>query len=402
MHGDLLDVILAVLAVLAAVAGYRSGLIAAVTAFIGFLAGIAVGLRLAPRMAALVFTAPTDVLAVDRSVAQRAVTVVLVLVFAAVGHALGRAAGARLRAKVDHTRFTVADGIGGAVISAASMLTLAWLVGIALAYAPAPAVARQIHRSVVLQTIDEAVPSSGERVASSLLREMQRHDLPAVTGPFATLLAPSVPDPDPDAVPAAVSAAGGSVLKIVGTAPSCSRRIEGSGFVYATDLIVTNAHVVAGVIRPEVRLADRALSAQVVLYDPDRDVAVLRAPGLDRAPLAMAGQTGTGADAVIAGYPQDGPFTAVPARIAARTDVSGPNIYHTRTVTRQVYTVRGQVLPGNSGGPLLDAEGKVYGMVFAASVDQSEVGYALTAAEIATDLAAGRSATAPVGTGGCD
>ena len=105
---------------------------------------------------------------------------------------------------------------------------------------------------------------------------------------------------------------------------------------------------------------------------------------------------------MVAGYPQNGPFTALPARIAARTKVTGPNIYQDRTVTRQVYTVRGRVRPGNSGGPLLSTTGQVYGVVFAASVDQSEVGYVLTAAEVAPDLQAGRTATAPVSTQGCD
>jgi S1-C subfamily serine protease len=140
----------------------------------------------------------------------------------------------------------------------------------------------------------------------------------------------------------------------------------------------------------------------VVLYDPNRDIAVLYVPGLNRRPLSFAGPAPSGAAAVVAGYPENGPFTAVPARIAARTKVTGPNIYQDRTVTRQVYTVRGQVRPGNSGGPLLSSTGEVYGVVFAASVDQSQVGYVLTAAEVASDLRAGRNATATASTQGCD
>ena len=140
----------------------------------------------------------------------------------------------------------------------------------------------------------------------------------------------------------------------------------------------------------------------MVLYDPNRDIAVLLVPGLNRKPLAIAGPADSGTSAVVAGYPENGPFTADPARIAARTKVTGPNIYQDRTVTRQVYTVRGRVRPGNSGGPLLSSTGQVYGVVFAASVDQSEVGYVLTAAEVAPDLQAGRTATGAVGTQGCD
>lgn len=144
------------------------------------------------------------------------------------------------------------------------------------------------------------------------------------------------------------------------------------------------------------------LPARVVLYDSDRDIAVLYVPNLGRPALRLAGSVGSGTSAVVAGYPENGPFTAVPARIAARTDVTGPNIYQSKTVTRQVYTVRGKVRPGNSGGPLLSSSGEVYGVVFAASVDQSNVGYALTNEEISADVAAGRTATGAVSTRGCD
>ncbi|MBV9823706.1 MAG: trypsin-like peptidase domain-containing protein, partial [Actinobacteria bacterium] len=173
---------------------------------------------------------------------------------------------------------------------------------------------------------------------------------------------------------------------------------------FAPDRVMTNAHVLAGVRHPRVSApgGGGALAAKVVLYDPNRDIAVLLVPGLNRKPLTIAGQVGSGTSAVVAGYPENGPFTADPARIAARTKVRGPNIYQDRTVTREVYTVRGRVRPGNSGGPLLSGTGQVYGVVFAASVDQSGVGYVLTAAEVAPDLQTGRTATAAVGTQGCD
>jgi S1-C subfamily serine protease len=204
-------------------------------------------------------------------------------------------------------------------------------------------------------------------------------------------------------VPEAIRVAGASIVKITGTAPSCHRAIEGTGFVFATDRVMTNAHVLAGVGNPHVTApGGNTLAAKVVLYDPNRDIAVLSVPGLNRRPLDIAGPAASGAAAVVAGYPENGPFTALPARIAARTKVTGPNIYQDRTVSRQVYTVRARVRPGNSGGPLLSPAGQVYGVVFAASVDQSEVGYVLTAAEVAPDLQAGRTATAAVSTQGCD
>lgn len=403
MHGDLLDVALVVLAVLSAFSGYRRGLIRSITSFLGFVLGAAAGVHFAPGLARLVLKAPANSVAADQAIGQRMVTLVAVLVLAGVGHFIGQALGNRIRARVARTVLGPVDGAAGAVVSAGSLLALAWLFALALAYAPAPAVARQIHRSLVLHTIDQALPGSGQRVAAGLLRELQLHDLPAVSGPFATLLAPSVAAPDPAVVGGATRAAADSIVKITGDAPSCGRSIEGSGFVYSADRVITNAHVVAGVAHPRVQVpGGGVLSARVVVYDPNRDIAVLYVPNLDRRALTLVGPAGTGTSAVVAGYPENGPFIAVPARIGARTQVTGPNIYQDKTVTRQVYTVRGRVRPGNSGGPLLTRSGQVLGVVFAASVDQKDVGYALTNAEIASDVTAGRGATSAVDTKGCD
>ncbi|HEX2904364.1 MAG TPA: MarP family serine protease [Jatrophihabitans sp.] len=403
MHGDLLDLLLLALAVLAGIGGYRRGLICSITSFLGFLAGAAIGVQLAPGLARGLLKAPSNAIAADQAIGQRIVSLGVVLVLAAIGNFLGQLAGRRLRALVEKTPFGPADGVGGALVSVVSLLAVAWLFALALAYAPAPTLARQIHRSVVLQTIDRAVPNQGQQVVSALLREVQQHDLPAVSGPFATLLAPSVAAPDPAVVPGAVRVAANSIVKVTGDAPSCSRSIEGTGFVYSSQHILTNAHVVAGVRNPRVLVPGGGqLSARVVLYDADRDIAVLYVPGLARPALRLAGAATSGTSAVVAGYPQNGPFTAVAARIAASTKVSGPNIYQSKTVTRQVYTIRASVRPGNSGGPLLATDGSVYGVVFAASVDQSNVGYALTNGEVAVDVAAGRSATTAVSTRGCD
>jgi len=403
VHGDLLDLVLLALAALSALAGFRRGLICSITSFVGFLIGAGIGVHLAPGLARALLKAPSNGVAVDQAIGQRIVTLLVVLLFAGLGNFAGQLIGNRIRALIATTPLGPVDGVGGAVVSVITVLALAWLFALTLAYAPTPAVARQIHRSLVLQTIDRVMPDSGQQVVAALLRQVQQHDLPAVSGPFATLLAPAVAPPDPSAVPQATRAAAQSIVKISGDAPSCNRAIEGSGFVYAPQRVITNAHVVAGVRSPRVGVpGGGSLAARVVLYDSDRDIAVLVVPGLNRTPLTLTGPAGSGSSAVVAGYPENGPFTAVPARIAARTSVTGPNIYQSKTVTRQVYTVRGRVLPGNSGGPLLNVRGEVLGVVFAASVDQKDVGYALTNAEIASDVATGRTASGSVSTRGCD
>ena len=192
-------------------------------------------------------------------------------------------------------------------------------------------------------------------------------------------------------------------MKIVGTAPSCSRTLEGSGFVIAPEHVLTNAHVVAGVRNGPVVIAHhRSFHASVVLYDPERDVAVLYVPALGSPALPFAFHASAGDSAIVAGYPLNSHFTAVPARIGNEEPANSPDIYQEHIVTRDIYAVRAVVQPGNSGGPLLSTRGSVYGVVFAAATDVADTGYALTAGEVASDVSAGRTATARVSTEACD
>jgi S1-C subfamily serine protease len=192
------------------------------------------------------------------------------------------------------------------------------------------------------------------------------------------------------------------VVKVNGTAPSCGENIEGSGFVFAPDHILTNAHVVAGVtVGPKVTtMTGETLQAHVVFYDPQIDVAVLYVPGLNLTPLAFAGQAHAGADAVVAGYPEEintHVLITRSARIAEIQDAISLNIYQSTQVTRQIYQIRAVVQQGNSGGPLLSPDGTVYGVVFAQATGQADAGFALTAAQVEQD-----AATVPVSTQACD
>jgi S1-C subfamily serine protease len=166
---------------------------------------------------------------------------------------------------------------------------------------------------------------------------------------------------------------------------------------------MTNAHVVAGVTAPTVQASGgKPLAATVVLYDPERDVAVLSVPGLGGTPLQFAGPIGRGQSAIVVGYPENGPFLAVAARVRSVQNARGPDIYQDRQVTRQIYALYAVVRPGNSGGPLLTPNGRVAGVVFAAAVDNAHTGYALTAQEVAPDASSGATASAAVSTEGCD
>jgi S1-C subfamily serine protease len=401
-RGDLLDLVLVAAALAFAYAGYRRGLVVGALSLGSFVVGAIIGGIVAPGLARALIGqhAPSDI-------GQRLVALVIVLAIAMACQSVGAFAGSRLRTVIAFTPVRWADSAGGAVLDAIGFLLVAWLLAYLLASSPFPTAVKEIRRSAVLAAVDKVMPTSVSELFADLNRLLQRHELPAIGNPFAALpiLPGGLAPPDAGVVPPALKAAGAQVVKITGVAPSCSREQEGSGFVYATDHVMTNAHVVAGVRNPKVALpapGARVLSAQVVLYDPDRDVAVLYVPGLGRPPLSFAGRVSTGASAVVAGYPENGPLTAVAARIAGDQQITGPNIYSNRQVTRDIYTLRARVRPGNSGGPLLSPGGEVDGVVFAANTDNSSIGYALTAAEVSGDARSGATRTQQVSTRGCD
>lgn len=394
MHGDLLDVLLLLAAAVFAVSGYRQGFLVGVLSFAGFLGGGVLGARLAPSLADSRLLSD-----LDPTVAGLAV----VLVMATLGQALATLVGGRLRGAITWRPARLADAAAGSVISVVGLLLVAWLVGTAVASSPYPALASQVRRSVVISGVDAALPGQARRSFEGFRRLVDDRGFPDVFGRLDPTRASSVAAPDGAlARSPVVQAVQGEVFKVTGVATSCSRRIEGSGFVYAPERVMTNAHVVAGVKNPLVEVDGRTVSARVVVYDPQRDLAVLYVRGLRAAPLAFAGPAAAGADAIVVGYPQDGPFRADAARVRETQRARGPDIYGESTIVREVYALRALVQPGNSGGPLLDPQGRVLGVVFAAAADDTDTGYALTAAEVSSDAERGRTATAAVGTQGCD
>ncbi len=394
--GDLLDLILIALAAAFAVAGYRQGFIVGVLSFVGFLGGAAVGAVFSPAIARAL---------VSGAARQALVAIVVVFLAAMIGQLVASLVGAAVRSRVTWRPVAFVDAIGGAVVSVVSVLLIAWLIGSAVANAPFPAVTSQVSGSVVLRGVDRFMPQDAHVMFSDFRRLLASGPYTQVFGALGAEGALSVPAPDPHVVNSAgVTRARPSVVKIVGTAPSCQRTLEGSGFVFAPQHVLTNAHVVAGVREgPEVIVGHRPpLAARVVLYDPERDIAVLYVPDLRARPLHFAPQASRGTGAVVAGYPENSHFTAVPARIGTEQSANSPDIYQTKTVTRDIYAVRAVVRPGNSGGPLLAPGGSVYGVVFAAAVNVPNTGYALTAGEVASDVSAGQTATAQVSTQTCD
>jgi S1-C subfamily serine protease len=394
MRGDLLDIILLAASLLFALSGYRQGFVVGVLSFVGFLGGGVLGAKIAPSLAqsSALSNFPSTTTAI-----------VLVFLLATIGQVAATFLGSWVRRHLVWKPARVVDAVAGAAVSVVSLLLVAWLVGTAVASSPFTGLASQVRRSQVLAVVDSAVPGGAKGLFASFRRLIDDRGFPEVFGDLVPTRVRPVDPPDPALARAGVvTAVRSRIFKITGVASSCSKRIEGSGFLYAPGRVMTNAHVVAGVKSPNVEVDGRQLRATVVVYDPDRDIAVLLVPGLSRTPLAFAGQAKTNDSAIVIGYPQDGPYRADAARIRGTQQAKGPNIYQNKTVVREIYALRSRVRPGNSGGPLVSPGGAVYGVVFAAAADDPQTGYALTAKEVAGDAARGRTATGAVSTRGCD
>lgn len=396
MH--LLDLLLVLAMIGFALSGYRQGFVVGVLSLVGFVGGALLGAQLAPPVArALGLTTEGG--------RAPGFGLIAVVVAAVLGQLVAAAVGSVLRGRLTWKPLRRADSIAGAAVSVISLLLVAWGLSRVVVRTDLESVKRQVRDSVVLQEVDSLVPGGANHLLAAVLRLVDQTGFPQVFPGLGneTIVPAAPPDESVLALPG-VRGARPAVVKITGSAESCQRRVEGSGFLYAPERVMTNAHVVAGVRAPEVSVPDgRRLPATVVLYDPGRDIAVLRVPGIAGTPLRLSTDPArAGASGAVAGYPQDGPFTAVPSRVRARQPVRGPDIYQRSTVTRDVYVLFSRVLPGNSGGPLLNPDGGVDGVVFAASTQDPSTGYALTAAEVAPDAMAGRQATAAVSTQGCD
>jgi S1-C subfamily serine protease len=393
-----LDLILLVVVAAFAVSGYRQGFIVGVLSFFGFVGGALLGAEFGPSISRALVGGQTQ---------QDVIAVVLLVSFAVIGQFIASSIGAAMRSTVTWHSATVLDSVGGSVVSMLSVLLIAWVVGSVLIESPFPVVDSQVNNSIVLGGLDKFMPSPARTMFSDFRRLLASNSTYAeVFSGIGAERILAIPAPDPAVLDSpGFLAARSSVVKIQGLAPSCQRSIEGSGFVISPQHVLTNAHVVAGVTEDQTVTTDTGshYNATVVFYDPQIDVAILDVPGLDLPSLHFAGPANPGDNAVVAGYPLDAmDLHTVAARIGGVQDAEGPNIYETSTVTRQIYEIRAVVESGNSGGPLLSPAGTVDGVVFAAAVGVNDTGFALTAAQVSADAAAGEHMTSTVSTSSCD
>ena len=358
------DVLVLVLALVAGLSGWRHGMAVALLSFVGVLGGAILGVQLAPLLAANLEAKNTQVV----------VSVVVVVVLVALGETTGVYFGRHIRDRITGERTLTIDSALGSV----------------------------------LRAVDSVMPAPARELPADLRKVLDSSGFPDVLSPFAPTPITQVGPPDPAlAGSGTVAAVQDSILKIRGKAPSCSRQLEGSGFVIGPELVMTNAHVVAGTDATSVEVRNsrgrtRQLKAAVISYDPAVDLAVLYVKGLQAPSLEFAPEpAAVGDDAIVLGFPLDGPFTPTSAKVRDRIQLRGPNIYDSDEVTREVYTVRAVVRSGNSGGPMVRPDGKVVGVVFGAALDDSETGFVLTAAQVAPTLERAPTLTRSVDTGSC-
>jgi S1-C subfamily serine protease len=388
---NVLDWCLVALVGIYALSGYWQGFITGASATAGLLLGGMAGIWVAPL--ALGDAAPSLWVSLG--------ALFIVIISASLGQALFQYVGARLRDRITWQPIRAVDAVGGSVLSAVAVLLVAWALGVAVSGTRIGAVTPLVRDSTILAEVDRTLPADSDKVLQAFNNVVGTTFFPRYLEPFAPerIVAVRPGDPrmltDPDVI-----AAEASVVKVRGT-NGCGSGVEGTGFFYAPDRLMTNAHVVAGVTRPEVEVGGTSVTASVVLYDADLDIAVLALPETGTPHLALDTEAEPRDPVAVLGYPEDGPYDVESGRIRAEQRLRSPDIYGEGTVIRQVFSLRALVRPGNSGGPIVTSAGEVAGMVFAASVSDPDTGYALTAEQVAESAAAGLTREVPVATGTC-
>ena len=386
-----LDWLLLALVAAYALSGYWQGFVTGAFATLGLLLGGALG----------IWVAPLALGDVDPSIWVSLGALFIVILAASLGQAVFQYAGARLRERIKWQPIRAVDAVGGAMLSAVAVLVVAWALGVAVSGSRIGVVTPLVRNSTVLAMVNNALPESASQGLQSFNNVVGNSVFPRYLEPFAPeRIIEVAPGPkrllkDPD-----VEAARAGVVKIQGF-NRCGRGVEGSGFLYSSGRVMTNAHVVAGVEKPELSIGDLTYPGRVVHYNPELDVAVLSVDEEAGTPLTFDRMAEPNDGVAILGFPEDGPYDVQSARIRAEQTLRSPDIYGNGSVLREVYSVRGLVRPGNSGGPLLSSGGDVVGVVFAASVTDEETGYALTAEQVVQSAARGLTSTSAVSTGAC-
>ncbi|MFA7323270.1 MAG: MarP family serine protease [Candidatus Nanopelagicales bacterium] len=375
-------------------AGWRQGFVVGLLSFAGFLGG---------GLAAAYFLPEVIASFMGEGLGRALLLVGAVLCAALLGQVLASILGRTLRAAITWSPAKYVDKTAGAGLNVLALAVIIWILASAIAMLPTTQATLLIQQSKVVSTLDLLVPNQVRDVFIHLRDAVGQSSLPRVFSTISEVVGPEVDAPDSGIVESApIQRAADSVARIFGTASACKVTLTGTGFFVGSGIVLTNAHVVAGVDSPDVEIGGIHLPASVVYFDPRVDIAALRVDSAPIAPLSL--QTAaplSGSDAAIAGYPGGRALEVTAVRIRALIDARGDDIYGRSGVARRVVSFRGNVERGDSGGPLLSMSGEVTGMVFGAGITSNSTGYAIASSELQSAIDAAKSSAASVSTGSC-
>jgi S1-C subfamily serine protease len=386
---NLVDVVVLVIVALSAVQGLRLGAVVQVLSFGGLLLGLFLGAQLASVTVSWGHVQST----------RTALALVTLLGVAILCGMAGRIVGNMAFKQVHRGVLGTIDSALGVVVAVVASLLVAWLLASTLVNTDSLSLNASIDRSRIIRSLDNVLPAPPS-VFSRVQGFLSAQGFPPVFAQLAPDSAGPVALPgEPELAAAAVHAAP-STVKIVGD--GCGQIQEGSGFVVAPGVVVTNAHVVAGIAHPMVQVGTDSHDTSVIYFDPSYDLAVLRVSGLDEPPLTLDPEPSTrGVQAAVLGYPGGGPFQVAPAGVMAAFEAEGRDIYGQGLTVRNVYEIQAKVRPGNSGGPLVQLDGQVIGVVFSRSTTNGDIGYALSSPGVLSRVHQAESTAKVVGTGAC-
>ncbi|HSD56494.1 MAG TPA: MarP family serine protease [Candidatus Saccharimonadales bacterium] len=390
---NIIDIIIVLFFITALMRGVELGVVRQVSSTIGLLAGLFIGAFIQGKVIDWVKTPES------KALLALVIIVAMIGIFSSIGELVGTIIRQRIERAKRAKILDNADRSVGAVVAGVTLLAVVWLGASIFASTPIQGLQRQIKGSVIIAQLNKSLPNA-PNVVARLGHFINPNGIPNVFTGLEPSINPDTPIPSIGDLDAAVKVARESTVKIEGE--GCGGISQGSGFVADNGLVITNAHVIAGVTNPKVLDANGRHNTRVIWFNPDLDIAVLSTDNLAGQPLALlTDQAASGSAAAALGYPGGGDFTAQPATIVDAFKAVGRNIYNQGTTERQVYSLKSDIEPGNSGGPLVNKDGAVIGVIFAKSTTYDKVGYALTMDQVVSELNQAKDRSQTTSTGSC-
>lgn len=387
---NVVDFLIVVMAISAIIRGRELGLLRQTGSTIGFIAGLFLGVFIQPYTSNLV----------DDPLARSLVALFTILGSAFLLLGIGEYIGVHMKGKFTSKHFHAVDGWLGSVIGTATLLLAVWLGSAIVSTMPFTGAGPYIQGSWIISHLNKSLPPT-TTVIANLSNLIDPNGFPRVfTGSEPSMPEnTTIPGISPE-LQQAIDRSKPSIVKMEGL--GCGGVVEGTGFVIDSDLIITNAHVIAGVAQPYVRDANGQHSATPIWFDPELDFAIVRADNLAGGALLLNNSiVPKNTQGVILGYPGGGALTAGGAGVIDHFTARGWDIYNKKTSNRNVYSLAAKVIPGNSGGPLIAADGSVIGVIFAQSTSYQDVGYALSIPQLTSAINQAQAQYRPVSTGEC-